>query len=76
MKFKSKVFLAPMADVTDSAFRILCAKYGAGLTYTEMISSTALARKKENKLFFKYAWMVCIYCDFFNNGFLFRDSYY
>ena len=51
MKFKSKVFLAPMADVTDSAFRILCAKYGAGLTYTEMISSTALARKKENKLF-------------------------
>jgi len=51
MKFKSKVFLAPMADVTDAAFRILCSKYGAGLTYTEMISSTALARKGENKLF-------------------------
>lgn len=33
-----------MADVTDAAFRILCSKYGAGLTYTEMISSTALAR--------------------------------
>ena len=48
---KSKVFLAPMADVTEAAFRILCAKYGAGFTYTEMISSTVLARKKENKLF-------------------------
>ncbi len=51
MKFKSKVFLAPMADVTDAAFRILCSKYGAGLTYTEMISSTAFARSGKNKLF-------------------------
>jgi tRNA-dihydrouridine synthase B len=51
MKFKSKVFLAPMADVTDAAFRILCSKYGAGLTYTEMISSTAFARGGKNKLF-------------------------
>ncbi len=48
---KSKFFLAPMADVTDAAFRILCSNYGAGLTYTEMISATALARKGENKLF-------------------------
>ncbi len=51
MKFKSKIFLAPMADVTEAAFRILCSKYGAGLTYTEMISSTALARNEKNKLF-------------------------
>jgi tRNA-dihydrouridine synthase B len=50
MKFKSKVFLAPMADVTDAAFRILCSGYGAGLTYTEMISSTVLARTGKNKL--------------------------
>ena len=48
---KSKVFLAPMAEVTEAAFRILCSNYGAGLTYTEMISSTALARSGENKLF-------------------------
>ena len=50
---KSKVFLAPMAEVTDAAFRILCSKYGAGLTYTEMISCTALARgnKKSFELF-------------------------
>jgi len=48
---KSKFFLAPMAEVTEVAFRILCSNYGAGLTYTEMISSTALARQGENKLF-------------------------
>jgi tRNA-dihydrouridine synthase B len=51
MKFESRVFLAPMADVTDAAFRILCSNYGAGLTYTEMISSTALANSGKNKLF-------------------------
>lgn len=51
MKFKSKVFLAPMAEVNDPAFRILCSKYGAGLTWTEMISSSALARNEKNKLF-------------------------
>ncbi len=50
MKFKSKFFLAPMAEVTDSAFRRLCYKYGAGLTYTEMISATALARKNRKTL--------------------------
>jgi tRNA-dihydrouridine synthase B len=50
MKFKSKVFLAPMADVTDVSFRILCKKYGAGLTFTEMLSSVALARKNKSTL--------------------------
>ena len=39
-----------MADVTDVSFRLLCKKYGAGLTFTEMISSTALARKNNNSL--------------------------
>lgn len=43
-RLKSDVFLAPMAGVTDVAFRLLCKKYGAGLTFTEMISANALAR--------------------------------
>jgi len=50
MKFKSKVFLAPMVEVTDVSFRLLCKKYGAGLTFTEMLSSVALARKNKSTL--------------------------
>lgn len=34
--------LAPMAGVTDLAFRIICSELGAGLTYTEMVSAKAL----------------------------------
>jgi tRNA-dihydrouridine synthase B len=39
MKFKpkNKVFLAPMEEVNDIAFRFLCKKAGCGLTYTGMI---------------------------------------
>ena len=39
---KNNVFLAPMAGVTDLSFRRLCARYGAGLVYSEMVSSKAL----------------------------------
>jgi len=38
----SKLALAPMAGVTDLAFRTICRELGAGLTYTEMISAKAL----------------------------------
>ncbi len=41
-KFDNNVFLAPMAGVTDLAFRIMCKRYGAGLVYTEMVSSKAM----------------------------------
>jgi tRNA-dihydrouridine synthase B len=36
------LLLAPMADVTNLAFRLLCRQYGADLTYTEMINVNAL----------------------------------
>ena len=39
-----------MAEINDSAFRILCSNYGAGLTYTEMISCAALIRGNANTL--------------------------
>ncbi|MCH7496087.1 MAG: tRNA dihydrouridine synthase DusB [Candidatus Marinimicrobia bacterium] len=44
LNLKGKVILAPMAGITDSPFRRLCKKYGAGLVYTEMTSSQGIAR--------------------------------
>lgn len=38
----NNVFLAPMAGVTDKAFRIICKEFGSGLVYTEMVSSKGL----------------------------------
>lgn len=38
----SPVVLAPMAGVTDYAFRTVCAELGAAVTVTEMVSSRAL----------------------------------
>ena len=42
VEINSRVALAPMAGVTDTAFRQLCSELGAGLTCTELISSKAL----------------------------------
>ena len=39
---ESELVLAPMAGVTDLAFRTICRELGAGLTYTEMVSAKAL----------------------------------
>lgn len=38
------IFLAPMEDVTDPAFRLMCKRFGADMVYTEFISSDALIR--------------------------------
>ncbi|MEA3445814.1 MAG: tRNA dihydrouridine synthase DusB [Bacteroidota bacterium] len=38
------VFLAPLEDVTDHPFRVLCKNHGADFMYTEFISSDALVR--------------------------------
>ena len=45
VEISSKLALAPMAGVTDAAFRQLCAELGAGYTCTELISSKALCYK-------------------------------
>lgn len=42
IEINSKLALAPMAGVTDIAFRKVCREHGAGLTYTEMVSAKAL----------------------------------
>ncbi|MBO5663882.1 MAG: tRNA dihydrouridine synthase DusB [Bacteroidales bacterium] len=38
------VFLAPMEDVTDPSFRLMCKRFGADMVYTEFVSSDALVR--------------------------------
>ena len=48
---ENNIFLAPMAGVTDKAYRNICKEYGAGLVYTEMVSSKAIFhndKKTEN----------------------------
>ena len=42
LTINSSLALAPMAGVTDVAFRQICAELGAGYTITELISSKAL----------------------------------
>lgn len=47
------LFLAPMEDVTDQAFRLLCKGFGADMVYTEFVSADALIRnvkRTEQKL--------------------------
>lgn len=41
---KGGVFLAPMEDVTDIGFRMLCKRFGASMVYTEFVSAEALIR--------------------------------
>ncbi|MDH6343194.1 tRNA-dihydrouridine synthase B [Parabacteroides sp. PFB2-12] len=50
---KQPVLLAPMEDVTDISFRLMCKRFGADMVYTEFVSSDALIRhvnKTQQKL--------------------------
>ncbi len=42
VELKSNLLLAPLAGFTDAGFRSICVRYGAGLTYTEMVSVKGL----------------------------------
>ena len=44
IKISSPIFLAPMAGVTDYACRILSKEMGAGVVYSEFISSDGIIR--------------------------------
>jgi nifR3 family TIM-barrel protein len=52
---KYPLILAPLEDITDSAFRTICRAHGADMVYTEFVSSEALVRcalKSSNKMLF------------------------
>lgn len=61
LEIENPLFLAPMAGVTDWAFRSVCARLGAGVTVTEMVSSRALiyGDKKTAKLLKKNGDSIC-----------------
>ena len=44
------LFLAPMEDVTDIGFRMLCKRYGAAMVYTEFVSAEALVRSVKSTM--------------------------
>ncbi len=45
LKIKGKLFLAPMSNVTNLPFRLLCKKYEVAMVYSEMINADAFLRQ-------------------------------
>jgi nifR3 family TIM-barrel protein len=50
LELNGNLVLAPMSDVTNLPFRLLCRKYGASLCYTEMVSSEATVRHSNGSI--------------------------
>ena len=50
IKINNPLFLAPMAGITDHPFRTICKRFGAGLVYTEFVSSDGIIRENEKTL--------------------------
>lgn len=50
ISFDNKLILAPMAEINNIGFRLLCKKYGADMIYSEMVSANALVREKDKTL--------------------------
>ncbi len=50
LNINSNAILAPMAEITDFAFRKIAKDYGAGLTYTQMVSAEGIAKGDFNTL--------------------------
>ena len=42
IELNNNVFLAPMAGITDMPYRSICKEFGAGLTYSEMVSAKGM----------------------------------
>ena len=61
LEVENPLILGPMAGVTDWAFRTICAKMGANITVTEMVSSRALVYKdqKSARLLRKNEGSIC-----------------
>jgi nifR3 family TIM-barrel protein len=47
LQLDSPVILAPLANISDSSFRLICRRNGAALVYTEMVSAEGIIRKSK-----------------------------
>lgn len=59
---KYPVFLAPMEDVSDKIFRLMCRNFGADLVYSEFVSADAIIRRinrSYNKMIINSAERPC-----------------
>lgn len=84
LEFANNVFLAPLAGVTDIAFRSICREMGCGLVYSEMVSAKGLyygsgntemmlrVSEKERpiavQIFGSDPFIMAKACDFFNDN--------
>ena len=50
LKLDFPFFLAPMAGVTDYAYRVIAKEFGAGVVYSEFVSAHGIIRKNEKTL--------------------------
>jgi tRNA-dihydrouridine synthase B len=48
LRFRNRLFLAPLSGYTNYPMRMLCRRYGAELAYTEMLNATGLIRNARN----------------------------
>ena len=48
LNLDNKVFLSPMAGVTDLPFRLICKEQDCGMLYTEMVNAKALCYDDQN----------------------------
>lgn len=84
LEFENNVFLAPLAGVTDIAFRGLCMELSCGLSYTEMVSAKGLYYGSDNtekmlrvseeekpvavQIFGREPLIMAKVCEFFNKN--------
>ncbi len=47
---KDSLFLAPMAGITDTVFRLICKEMGADMVYTEFVSANGIIRENKKTL--------------------------
>ena len=50
IKPKNRIVLAPMAGISNQAFRTICKEMGAGLVYAEMVSDKGIQFNNEKSM--------------------------